>query len=100
MYVVAECIPPHPLHSLPPPLFLCLDRVCVAHICVCNVPPSFLLLFHRAPDTAKIKNKMLITSTKADVRKKLVGIGLEIQATDFSEIDLEEVTNRCQSTTK
>eukprot|EP00007_Cunea_sp_BSH-02190019_P006781 CAMPEP_0174228922 /NCGR_PEP_ID=MMETSP0417-20130205/22_1 /TAXON_ID=242541 /ORGANISM="Mayorella sp, Strain BSH-02190019" /LENGTH=139 /DNA_ID=CAMNT_0015306411 /DNA_START=38 /DNA_END=457 /DNA_ORIENTATION=+ len=59
-----------------------------------------LLFVVWAPDTAKIKNKMLITSTKDAVRKKLVGIGLEIQATDFSEIDIEEITQRCQSTTK
>ena len=59
-----------------------------------------LLFVVWAPDTAKIKNKMLITSTKDAVRKKMVGVGIEIQATDASEIDLEEVTQRCQSTTK
>eukprot|EP00341_Mesodinium_pulex_P015770 CAMPEP_0116937284 /NCGR_PEP_ID=MMETSP0467-20121206/31406_1 /TAXON_ID=283647 /ORGANISM="Mesodinium pulex, Strain SPMC105" /LENGTH=138 /DNA_ID=CAMNT_0004619057 /DNA_START=51 /DNA_END=467 /DNA_ORIENTATION=+ len=44
-----------------------------------------------APDTAKIKSKMLYASTKDSVRKKLVGIGSEIQATDLSEIDYDTV---------
>jgi len=40
-----------------------------------------------APDGSKIKPKMLYTSSKADLRKKLVGIATEVQATDASEID-------------
>mmetsp|Transcript_31080 Transcript_31080/g.88711 ORF Transcript_31080/g.88711 Transcript_31080/m.88711 type:complete len:139 (+) Transcript_31080:68-484(+) len=44
-----------------------------------------------APDTAKIKSKMLYASTKDSVRKKLVGIGAEVQATDLSEIDYDTV---------
>jgi cofilin len=47
-----------------------------------------------SPDTAKIKSKMLYTSSLADLRKKLVGIGTEVQATDSSEIDYEEVLNK------
>jgi hypothetical protein len=39
----------------------------------------------RAPDTSKIKQKMLYASSKDALRKKLVGIGSEIQGTDFSE---------------
>merc|ERR1712014_305306 len=38
------------------------------------------------PDTAKIKSKMIYTSTKDSIRKKLVGVGSEIQATDKAEI--------------
>jgi cofilin len=40
-----------------------------------------------APETAKIKSKMLYTSSKAELKKKLVGIATEVQATDASEID-------------
>lgn len=47
-----------------------------------------------APDTAKIKSKMLYASTKDSVRKKLVGIGAEVQATDLSEIDYDSVFER------
>ena len=59
-----------------------------------------LLFIVWAPDTAKIKHKMLITGTKSEVRKKLVGIGLEVQATDASEIDEENVLDRCKAITK
>jgi cofilin len=47
-----------------------------------------------APDSAKIKNKMLYTSSKADLKKKLVGIATEIQATDASEIDYNAVLEK------
>ena len=47
-----------------------------------------------APDSAKIKAKMLYASTKDAVRKKLVGIGVEIQATDVDEIDHSTVLER------
>eukprot|EP00034_Subulatomonas_tetraspora_P001589 GABW01001914.1.p1 GENE.GABW01001914.1~~GABW01001914.1.p1 ORF type:complete len:138 (-),score=59.14 GABW01001914.1:51-464(-) len=47
-----------------------------------------------APDTAKVKSKMLYASTKDTVRKKFVGIGVEVQATDASEIDHSEVLEK------
>jgi len=47
-----------------------------------------------APDSAKIKSKMLYASSKDAVRKKLVGLGVEIQATDLSEIDKAAVLER------
>jgi len=47
-----------------------------------------------APDSAKIKAKMLYASTKDAIRKKLVGVGVEIQATDLAEIDREAVLEK------
>jgi len=47
-----------------------------------------------APDSAKIKAKMLYASTKEAIRKKLVGVGVEIQATDLAEIDREAVLEK------
>lgn len=42
-----------------------------------------------APDTAKIKDKMLTASSKDALKKQLVGISTEIQATDPSEIEYD-----------
>ena len=53
-----------------------------------------------APDSAKIKSKMLYTSSKADLKKMLVGIGAEIQGTDNSEIDEAEVLEKCKQNTR
>eukprot|EP01134_Creolimax_fragrantissima_P003337 CFRG3337T1 len=53
-----------------------------------------LVFFVWAPDTAKIKKKMLIASSKDSVRKKLVGISTEIQATDADETEYEEVLSK------
>ena len=53
-----------------------------------------------APDSSKIKPKMLYTSSKADLRKKLVGIATEIQATDASEIDYEAVLEKASRETR
>ncbi len=41
----------------------------------------------RVPDTAKMKTKMLYAATKDTFKQSLDGIQLEIQATDFSEVD-------------
>jgi len=47
-----------------------------------------------APDAAKVKSKMLYTSSKDNLRKKLVGVGTEIQATDRSEISYDYVLEK------
>jgi len=47
-----------------------------------------------APDSAKIKQKMLYAASKDALRKKLVGIGVEVQATDLAEIDHEAVLEK------
>jgi len=47
-----------------------------------------------SPDSAKIKAKMLYASTKDAIRKKLVGIGTEVQATDAAEIDRDAVLEK------
>jgi cofilin len=39
-----------------------------------------------APDTAPVKRKMLVASTKASVKNAFSGVALEVQATDDSEI--------------
>ena len=43
----------------------------------------------RAPDTAKIKEKMLYASSKEVLRKSFVGIAVEIQSTEYSEVTYE-----------
>jgi cofilin len=55
---------------------------------------SKILFVVWAPDNAPIKAKMLITSTKDAVKKQLVGIGVEVQATDFSEISEEAFADK------
>ncbi|KAF9579117.1 cofilin, partial [Lunasporangiospora selenospora] len=51
-----------------------------------------------APESAKIRSKMIYASSKDSIRKSLPGIGAEIQATDFDEVSheaiLEKVTRK------
>jgi len=47
---------------------------------------SKLLFFLWSPDGAKIKQKMVYTSSKTALSKKLVGVHKEIQATDDDEL--------------
>ena len=49
-----------------------------------------------APDSSKIKPKMLYASTKDPVKKALQGIGIEVQATDAGEISAEEIEAKCK----
>jgi len=47
-----------------------------------------------APDDAKIKAKMVFASSKDALRRSLVGIAVEIQGTDFSEVAYEAVLDK------
>ncbi|EPZ31425.1 Actin-binding, cofilin/tropomyosin type domain-containing protein [Rozella allomycis CSF55] len=50
-----------------------------------------------APETSKVKQKMLYASSKDALRKKLVGVSTEIQATELSEVDYDVVLERVKS---
>jgi hypothetical protein len=43
----------------------------------------------RSPDGAKIKDKMVFASSRDALRRSLVGIAIEIQGTDDSEVAYE-----------
>lgn len=49
------------------------------------------------PDTAPVKMKMLYAASKDALKKKLVGITHEIQATEYSELNKHEVTDKIKS---
>lgn len=50
-----------------------------------------ICFFTWSPDDAKIKPKMIYASSKDALRKSLVGIAVEVQGTDFSEVSQETV---------
>ncbi|KAG6891512.1 hypothetical protein C0992_005046 [Termitomyces sp. T32_za158] len=47
-----------------------------------------------APDTAKIKQKMVFASSKDALRRSLVGVAVEIQGTDYSEVAYESILDK------
>ncbi|KNE63803.1 hypothetical protein AMAG_16320 [Allomyces macrogynus ATCC 38327] len=47
-----------------------------------------------APDTAPVRAKMIYAGSKDAIRKKLVGVATEVQATDLSEIAYEAVMDK------
>jgi cofilin len=49
-----------------------------------------------APDITPVKRKMLIASTKQSVKNSLSGISVEIQSTDYSEIQHDVVLSKVQ----
>lgn len=51
------------------------------------------VVFHRAPDTAKVKEKMLHSSSKEALKKKLAGFAKALQVTEKSEINAEILTD-------
>jgi len=53
-------------------------------------PTSKIIFLAWNPDTGKIMNKMLYSSSKEAFKVKLNGCGTHINATDMSELDLEE----------
>ncbi|KAI9499289.1 hypothetical protein BDB00DRAFT_227807 [Zychaea mexicana] len=46
------------------------------------------------PDTSKIRQKMLYASSKDALRKNLVGLAIEIQGTDFSEVEYDTILEK------
>ncbi|ESK95225.1 actin depolymerizing factor [Moniliophthora roreri MCA 2997] len=53
-----------------------------------------LCFFSWSPDDAKVKQKMLFASSKDALRRALVGIAVEIQGTDSSEVAYESVLDK------
>lgn len=55
---------------------------------------SKLIFIFWAPDTSKVKQQMLYAGSKDALRNRLVGVNLEIQATDYSELDLSNSSGK------
>ncbi|KAJ2740939.1 cofilin [Coemansia sp. BCRC 34301] len=59
-----------------------------------------ILFYAWSPDTAKIKNKMIYASSKDSLRKTLVGVAQDIQATDYEEASHEAALDRVLRTSR
>lgn len=57
---------------------------------------SKIVFYAWTPDTSKVRAKMLYASSKDALRRKLVGIAIEVQGTDLSEVDEEAVLEKAQ----
>jgi len=53
-----------------------------------------ICFFSWSPDDSKIKLKMLYAASKDALRRALVGVAVEIQGTDFSEVAYENVLDK------
>ncbi|OAQ24953.1 cofilin [Linnemannia elongata AG-77] len=53
-----------------------------------------IVFFSWSPDSAKVKPKMLYSSSKDGLRKSLNGIAAEIQGTDYDEVAFDTVLDR------
>mgnify|MGYP002531741961 CR=1 FL=1 len=51
-------------------------------------------VLYRAPDTSRVRSKMLYASSKDRFKRELDGIQVELQATDPSEMSLEIIKGR------
>jgi cofilin len=58
---------------------------------------SSIIFFVWIPDTCKIKTKMIMASSKDELKKQLTGLNIEIQATELGELNLEDVIVSCKS---
>ncbi|KAI9470493.1 MAG: hypothetical protein EXX96DRAFT_584524 [Benjaminiella poitrasii] len=53
-----------------------------------------ITFFAWVPDTSKVRQKMLYASSKEALRRNLVGIAVEVQGTDSSEVDYDAVLDK------
>jgi cofilin len=58
---------------------------------------SKICFFVWAPDVSKVKQKMVYAASKDALRKKLVGVAHEIQATDSSEVAFDTVLEKVKT---
>ena len=52
-------------------------------------PTSKLVFISWNPDTASVRSKMVYAGSKEAMKSALQGVGININATDYSELDLE-----------
>jgi len=55
-----------------------------------------IVFYSWSPDSAKIKDKMVAASSRDVLRRALVGIAIEIQGTDYSEVAHETVLDKAK----
>lgn len=48
----------------------------------------------RCPDVSKIREKMIYASSKDELKKRLVGYAVEVQAADSGDLDMEVVVEK------
>lgn len=60
--------------------------------------PETLLLLARAPDSAKVKAKMMYASTKDYLKGFLDGLAVELQASDKADIQERDLAEAVRST--
>jgi cofilin len=56
----------------------------------------YVTVTFRAPDTAKVKSKMLYAGSKEAFTRVLVGVATKITATDSSELTEDIVKDACK----
>ena len=59
-------------------------------------PANKLVSISWAPDTAKIKSKMVYAGSKDALTRALVGVGVKVTATDRSELTEQIVIDACK----
>eukprot|EP01125_Pyxidicula_operculata_P005265 TRINITY_DN1897_c0_g1_i2.p1 TRINITY_DN1897_c0_g1~~TRINITY_DN1897_c0_g1_i2.p1 ORF type:complete len:140 (-),score=25.88 TRINITY_DN1897_c0_g1_i2:54-473(-) len=59
-----------------------------------------IVFFLWAPDSSKVKSKMLYAGTKDTIKKALQGLQVEIQGTDKSEVTWDAVVEKCRASGK
>ncbi|GAQ84988.1 Actin depolymerizing factor [Klebsormidium nitens] len=59
-----------------------------------NCQKSKIFFIAWSPDTSPVRRKMIYATSKDRFRRELDGVQLEIQATDQTEIDIDELKSR------
>ena len=69
-----------------------------SHFCGVIIKCSLLTMTQsiRAPDTAKIKSKMVYAGSKDALTRSLVGVSTKISATDLSELTVDILVEACR----
>eukprot|EP00285_Hemiselmis_virescens_P016942 CAMPEP_0173377646 /NCGR_PEP_ID=MMETSP1356-20130122/910_1 /TAXON_ID=77927 ORGANISM="Hemiselmis virescens, Strain PCC157" /NCGR_SAMPLE_ID=MMETSP1356 /ASSEMBLY_ACC=CAM_ASM_000847 /LENGTH=128 /DNA_ID=CAMNT_0014330463 /DNA_START=68 /DNA_END=454 /DNA_ORIENTATION=- len=53
-----------------------------------------IVFYHWAPDSCKVREKMIYASSKDELKKRLVGVATEVQGSDQGDVELNAVIER------
>lgn len=71
-----------------------LEFICFWHYTQLRNTNYFSGFGYRAPDTSRVRDKMVYASSKDRFKRELDGIQVELQATDPSEMSIDIVKSR------
>lgn len=68
-------------------------------MCTFMMPIVSVLFLHMCPETSNVKSRMLYAASRVALRRKLIGIGPEFQASNPSDLNQRDIAEALRTKT-